>query len=769
VTDASTSSFEALLESAPDSIVLVDSGGLITLVNRRTEELFGYTRADLLGEPVEVLVPERFRGMHLDHRSGYLSDPRTREMGAELELYGRRKDGSEFPVEISLSPLHDGSETSVITIVRDVSDRRAAEARFRILLESAPDAIVLVDSDGRITLVNRRAEELFGYAPEELLGRNVEMLVPERLRSSHVLHRSGYVDDPRTREMGAGLDLYGLRKDTSEFPVEISLSPMTTATEELVITIVRDVSERRAAELERIELAREQAAHAEAEAGRERLASILGEIDAIVWEADSDRTRFTFVSQRAEEALGYELSDWLEDGFWKRIVHPDDVELTDLYFREAVARGEDHEYEYRVRRADGRTAWIRDRVRAVPSGVGGVQLRGVTVDVTARRELEERLLQSQKMEAVGQLAGGIAHDFNNLLVVISGYTQLLRGRIDDGASLGHLEQIGKAADRAAALTAQLLAFGRRAPTATEDFDAAVLVDELEPMLRRLIDADVRLTLGTSRHEEWVRADPRQIEQVLVNLVINARDAMPLGGEITIETSSVDIDSTEAAELGLRPGRHVVIKVSDNGSGMTEQTKARLFEPFFTTKEQGKGTGLGLATAYGIVEQANGKITVESELGVGTMFVIYLPESGALPDETAPDGTKAESGPAILVVEDDSAVRELVQTVLEEHGYRVSAAGNGREALEHLGRRANQFDLVLSDVVMPDINGPELAARVRALAPELRVLFMSGYADSQLLSRGVSEKALKILHKPFTPEELAGRVTELLKADGEGPR
>jgi PAS domain S-box-containing protein len=262
------SRFEALLDSAPDAIVLADASGRITLVNRRTEELFGYDRSELLREPVELLVPERYRGVHRGHRDGYSSDPRTREMGADLELYGLRKDGSEFPVEISLSPIHEGDETHVITIVRDVSERRAAETRFRVLLESAPDAIVLVDADARITLVNRRTEELFGYEPGELVGQQIEVLVPARLRSVHVQHRSGYIHDPRTREMGAGLELYGLRQDGSEFPVEISLSPMRDGTQERVITIVRDVSERRAAESERLELAREQAAHAEAEEGR---------------------------------------------------------------------------------------------------------------------------------------------------------------------------------------------------------------------------------------------------------------------------------------------------------------------------------------------------------------------------------------------------------------------------------------------------------------------------------------------------------------------
>jgi len=274
--------------------------------------------------------------------------------------------------------------------IRDASEHQAAETRFRALLESAPDAIMLVDAGGAITLANRRTSELFGYEPGELVGRPVELLVPGRFRDGHVNHRAGYIGDPRTREMGAGLELYGLRKDGSEFPVEISLSPLHANGDNLVITIVRDVSERRAAEVERLALAREQAAHAEAQAGREQLASILGEIDAIVWEADLERRRFHFVSKRAEDKLGYPLERWLnEDDFWRRFVHPDDIELAALYFREAAARGEDHEFEYRVCTTHGQMLWVRDRVRLIEGARGERQLAGVMVDVTGRRELEE--------------------------------------------------------------------------------------------------------------------------------------------------------------------------------------------------------------------------------------------------------------------------------------------------------------------------------------------------------------------------------------------
>jgi two-component system cell cycle sensor histidine kinase/response regulator CckA len=634
-----------------------------------------------------------------------------------------------------------------------------ADALSRALLESAPDAILLVDAGGTIALANRRTAELFGYDSSELVGNGVDLLVPERMRSAHVRDRGEFAQHPRTREMGEALQLYGLRKDGREFPVDISLSPLRVGSDDLVIAIVRDVTERQAAETERLALVREQAVRTAAEAAHERLEHIISELDAVVWEADLDRKRFRFVSRHAEAKLGYPLERWLDENyFWRTLVHPDDRELAEMYFRE-VSAGAEHEFEYRVCAEDGGVVWVRDRVRLVQRPDGDHELAGVMVDVTNRRELEERLLQSQKMEAVGQLAGGVAHDFNNLLVVIRGYTDLLLLRANDERTIAHLRQISQAADRASALTSQLLAFGRRAPSVTERVDVNALLRGVEPMLRRLIDEDVRLTIHSDGAVEHVRADPRQLEQVLVNLVINARDAMPLGGEIQITTSTTEIDIAAGEELGLEPGRYVVTAVSDSGSGMTEETRARIFEPFFTTKEAGKGTGLGLATVYGIVEQAAGKIVVDTQLGVGSTFFVYLPEARIGDVEPADDDGDERTG--ILVVEDEDSVRELVRTVLEyEADYRVFEAANGRQALDFLERNAGRVELILTDVVMPDINGPDFVSRLDSLR-ELKVLFMSGYADSQLVSRGLPDRAVAILQKPFSPEDLLDRVAELL--------
>jgi len=331
------------------------------------------------------------------------------------------------------------------------------------LLDSAADAVILVDESGRLALVNRRTEEIFGYGPGALFGSDVEQLVPERFRGEHALHRGDYAARPRKRGMAARPALFGLREDGSEFPVEVSLSPIAVEVEDFVITVIRDVSDERAAECEHLELGRERVAHAAVEIRRGRLASILGDLDAIVWEADPERHRFSFVSKRARELLGYPLSAWLEeDDFWRRIVEPEDLALAELLFREAVGSASDHDHEYRVRAVDGRLLWVRDRVRVTAGEGGEPRLRGVTVDMTAHRALEEDIVRAQKLDAAGQLAGGVARDFGELLAVIAGKTDLLLGRSRDDVSLAQLREISQAAMRASELVAQLQAFGRGA-------------------------------------------------------------------------------------------------------------------------------------------------------------------------------------------------------------------------------------------------------------------------------------------------------------------
>jgi len=382
--------------------------------------------------------------------------------------------------------------------------------------------------------------------------------------------------------------------------------------------------------------------------------------------------------------------------------------------------------------------------------------------------LEEKLRQSQKLEAVGRLAGGVAHDFNNLLTAISGYSDLLLHRLPDYSTLRRdVEEIRKAGDRAAALTRQLLAFSRRQVLQPKVLDLNGMVTRVERMLRRMIGEDIALSTALSPSLSRVMADPGQIEQVIVNLVANARDAMPDGGGITIATADAELSPAYAAvHPEVRPGPHVLLSVADTGPGMSDEIQAHLFEPFFTTKEKGKGTGLGLATVYGVVQQSGGHIRVNSAADRGTTFLIYLPRveapeigsRGADPPHLPHPSPGTET---VLLAEDEEAVRRLAREILSGNGYRVLEAGNGREALLLSEAHRGVIHLLLTDVVMPKIGGRELGERIRHQRPDLRILYMSGFTDDAILRGGVEENGIPFLQKPFTPEELARKVREVL--------
>jgi two-component system, cell cycle sensor histidine kinase and response regulator CckA len=423
--------------------------------------------------------------------------------------------------------------------------------------------------------------------------------------------------------------------------------------------------------------------------------------------------------------------------------------------------------EFCFRRPDGSRLWAL--LSASPMFDENGTFTGalaMVADITERRLLEEQLLQSQKMEAVGRLAGGIAHDFNNLLGVILGHGDLLLRRIDEQGLRARLEQMVKAGERASVLTRQLLAFSRKQVLEPRVLDLNSLVTEMEKMLRRLIGEDIHLLTTVADGLGRVRADPGQLEQVLMNLVVNARDAMPTGGRLTIETANVELDGPYAAEHpGIRSGPHVMLAVSDTGIGMDPETRRQAFEPFFTTKPAGQGTGLGLATVYGIVKQSGGHIEVYSELGQGTSFKIYLPrvDQEAEAIVAVPKVPPARGSETVLLVEDEDALREIAAQILEEHGYTVLEARSGAAALERAESHAGPIHLLVADVVMPQMPGRELAERLAALRPSLRVLFMSGYTEQAVLRHGVLAEGTAFIQKPFGPDSFLTKVREVLEA------
>jgi PAS domain S-box-containing protein len=519
------------------------------------------------------------------------------------------------------------------------------------LLEAAPDAMVCVAADGRIALINTQAERLFGYQREDLAGQPVEILIPDAVRAAHPQHRAGYVADPRPRPMGAGIELAGRRKDGSTFPAEISLSAIETEEGLLITAAVRDVTERREGQLE-----------------RERLKS----------EAERER-------------------------------------------------------------------------------------------------LEAQLHQSQRLESLGQLAGGVAHDFNNLLGVIASYASFIAEEVaKESAQIRwqivreDVEQVERAAQRAASLTRQLLTFARRDVVQPRRINLNDLILEVKQLLTRTLGEHVELITSLAPGIGSVLADHGQIEQVLVNLAVNARDAMPRGGKLTIETADTQVDEAYADQRAeLRPGRYVTVKVSDTGTGIPQEVIGRVFEPFFTTKPKGEGSGLGLATTYGIIAQAGGTVRIYSEPGLGTTLTVLLPVTDQSAEPVQPRVSEPDhsGGEVILVVEDEAAMREVTRRMLDSAGYQVLAAASGEEALDIAARPQIHIDVLLTDVVMPKMQGKELADRLRRKEPGLKVVFMSGYTQGLLGAQGVLEPGVHLIEKPFSKASMLAKLREVLAATG----
>jgi PAS domain S-box-containing protein len=519
-----------------------------------------------------------------------------------------------------------------------------------------------------------------------------------------------------------------------------------------VLTIIRDVSDRVRAQ--------EQLEQREARfrALVERNAALISILD--------EHARALYVSPSHTRVLGYTPEELYAMPDLLQLAHPDDLAWVREQFAEVMRRPVvTLPRPLRAVTKDGR---IRNVVltltdRRHDPAVGGVIGNGH--DVTEELLLEEQLRQAQKMEAIGQLAGGVAHDFNNLLTVIRGYSDFIRA--SSTAADEHrqdAEEIGHAADRAVLLTRQLLAFSRKQVLRPQVLEIDRIVDEASRMLGRLLGEDVALDLQLARDAGAVRADAGQLQQVLLNLAVNARDAMPFGGRLTIATENVVVDDeAPALPAPLLAGRYVRLTVGDTGTGMPPEVLRRAFEPFFTTKELGKGTGLGLSTVYGIVTQLHGRLRVDSAPGMGTTFEIFFPQAGEAAAAPMPAATKpgARGSETVLLVEDDAMVRRLAEATLERAGYRVLTAPSGGDALRLAAGRDGAIDLVITDVVMPGMPGPELAQRLETSQPRLRVLYMSGYAHDTMARHGVNEERVSFLAKPFTPDELARRVREVL--------
>ena len=650
-----------------------------------------------------------------------------------------------------MQPSSDHSEPAEVVLSTD-------------LLEALPDAIVAVDHDGTIVQVNSQTQELFGYLRDELIGQKIEMLVPERYRRQHHHHRETFAETPRTRRMGADLDLYGRRRNGSEFPVEISLSPVSTEKGTFVLSAIRDISDRKriAEELRRANEELQRRTTEQLGEYRARLASIIDSSEDAILSKGLDGT-ITSWNNGAERIYGYAPEEVVGKHISLLIPSDRPQEIPEILRKIALGERIEHHESVRVTK-DRRHLDVSVSVSPLRDADGEiVGASAIARDITAQKRAEGLLRQSQKMEAVGRLAGGVAHDFNNILGIINSCAEFLRERIDPAAEPSiYVENISKAIERGRSLTKQLLAFSRTPTIQPRVLDLNERLREISKLLRPLLGDDVEILIVPRSSSAVVEADPGQIDQIVVNLAVNARDAMPRGGKFILETGTVRFDEDFAEQhQAMAAGKYVLLAVSDTGSGMDEATVSRIFEPFFTTKEMGKGTGLGLATVYGIVKQSGGLILVYTEPGQGTTFKIYLPTAEhkiGLASKTEIEAVSPKrQGTTILLVEDDEIMRSLTRKLLEEHGYAVIEADDGKSALEWVDSHPGPIDLLLTDVVMRRMSGPELAERLSSSRPTLRVVYMSGYTGELMANREVLKAGVTLLEKPFSRTALLNTI------------
>jgi PAS domain S-box-containing protein len=782
---------EQLVECAPEAISILDVQHRITRINSEFTRLFGFSPEEALGKrPSELIVPAE-RTAETD----WMKESVVSGQKITLETRRQRKDGSLVDVSVSCAPVTvEGTHVGYYVLYRDIEESKQAQTLSSALYRIAERTSSATDLQGFYASIHNIVGELMN-------ARNFYIALYDP--ATQLLSFPHFVDEvddaPVPKPLGRGLTDYVLRTgepllaspevfETLVRAGDVDLIgapsvdwmgvPLRAGNVTFGVLVVQSYNhEVRFAERDKeiltfvsqqLASAIDHKRHEEALRRSEaRYRSLVQSAVYGIYRSDA-QGRFLDVNPALITMLGYDSPEQVMelDPVREVFLNPEEHErLT----REFQQKGRLDGLEVRWKRKDGGAITVRlsGRSTSGPEEVEDV-LEIIAEDVTERRALEDQFRQAQKMEAVGRLAGGVAHDFNNLLMVISGYTEVLLDELKSHEELQNkAEAIQQAADRATTLTRQLLAFSRKQLLELKVVDVNAIVSDMERLLRPLIGETIELSTHLKPDVGHTRADAGQLEQVIMNLVVNARDAMPMGGKVLIQTERVDLDARRREHSLIPPGPYVLLSVSDTGAGMDKETQSRIFEPFFTTKEKGKGTGLGLSTVYGIVKQSGGFIFAHSEMGDGTSFRIYLPRVEDAAEHSGPvkDPAAAAGGSeTVLLVEDEESVRQLVRDTLAGKGYKVIEAPNGEAGLKVSEEHSGTIEILITDVVMPGIGGRELAQRVSAARPNIKVLFLSGYTEDAIIHEGVLEPGTAFLQKPFTLQMLSRKVREVLRGE-----
>lgn len=761
--------YASIFQLMPDMVGITRmADGCFVEINAGFTRISGWEKEEIIGRSsleIGLWTPEA--------RAGAVAIIREKGWLENYEFILGTKSGEKRDALMFLMPIKVKGEDCLYFIARDITELKQAQrilenerARLRNLLQTVPALIWMKDPEGVYLFCNARFERLLGTREAMIIGKSDYDFFDKELAEFFREHDRKAIEagQPSLNEEWLTYADDGHRElvETIKTPVHDNVGRLIG-----VLGVAWDITEKKRIEEE---LRKE----------RTRFINLVDSVDGIVWEAEAETFTFTYVSKQAERLLGYPVSAWYEDGFWLRHLHPDDRERVHASAAACTIKGEDHDLEYRFLAHDGRVFWVQDIVTVVAENGLPRWRRGIMVDTTGRKEeekekrnLEAQLRQAQKMEAVGRLAGGVAHDFNNKLSVILGYADLMQNtHVAPEKTRSYLNQIIKAATQSRDITRQLLAFSRQEVVSPRVLNLNPLVTSVQKGLGRFIREDIRFEVRLSEGLWPIFIDPTQVDQVIMNLIVNARDAMANGGLLVIETKNIHLDDTFIKKQpGITAGDYVQLTVSDTGCGMTSEIQQHIFEPFYTTKETGRGTGLGLATVYGIVTQNKGLVLAESTPGAGATFNVYFPRCEMEKQEMAEsisEPVQVRCSATILLVEDEETVRQMATDMLEQSGYTTLTATTPREALAFCAREDQQIDLLLTDVIMPEMNGRELSRRIKSMRPGIKVLFMSGYTADIIPEEGEAVER-HFIKKPFSLRTLLDTIENCLKEASEEER